>query len=277
MSQWMERADALARIAIALLILVGMTGCQVSLHPPAEEGTVFEIAQWRDSDDAIDVLFIPDNDYGDLSIAANLQVFLDDVANLIDEGFWQNNALARNFGVVNFWFMTEAGDVQPAPPGELCPAVTWPDFTDVLFTDVRVLLHLNDLRDCSFPGMGTTVEPGSYRTIVHESSHAAFVLPDEYCCDGGYWELPPILYDTEDRCRSDAENVEWRDCECFTDDGGREWCRSEDTIVDIMSGENDPVWEYGPADWVVVRDVLSNLGWAPAAPEVFAPDDWSWP
>jgi hypothetical protein len=264
------------RLIILALIVLGATSCEVKIRPPSEEGTVFAAIQWHDPDQAIDVVFIPDDDYGDLSVEANLQDFLDDVANLIDEGYWQNCALAYNLGGFNFWFMTLTGDVRPPAEG-ICPDVDWPDLDDVAFAEVKVLIHPNELRDCSF-AEGTTTEPSGYRTVVHESTHAAFVMPDEYCCDGGYWELPPILYDTADDCNDDAQNADWRDCECFTDNSGEDWCRSEDSISDIMSRGGATVWEYGPADWVIVGDVLGGLGLgAPAEPEVFAPDAWDWP
>jgi len=274
-----ERRAARLRWLILLLItlLLGMTSCEITLRPPDEEGTLFAAIQWQDPDQAIDVVFVPDDDYGDLSVVANLEAFLGDISNMIDEGFWQNNALAMNLGAFNFWFLTQSGDVQPPANPRDCPAVTWPDLTDAAFAETFVLLHPNALTDCAF-GIYVTSEPYSYRTVVHESSHGAFDLPDEYCCDGGYWEAPPVLYDTLADCNNDPANADWRDCQCFVDDRGRDWCRSEDSIDDIMSTGGNTVWEYGPADWVIVRDVLSALGLGvPNAPTVFAPANWDWP
>jgi hypothetical protein len=232
--------------------------------------------QWGNPDGRIDVVFIPDDGYGDLSVAANLSVFLADISNMIDEGFWQSNALANNLGAFNFWYMTTAGDVQPPAAGVICPTVTWPNLADAAFAETFVMLHTNDLRDCS-SGNRFTSEPTSYRTVVHEFSHAGFGLPDEYCCDGGYWAVSPILYDTQAACTGDPANAAWRNCQSFTSGSGNDWWRSEDSIVHIMSQGGAVVCEYGPADWVVARGVLSGLGLSTADPSVYAPDPWDWP
>lgn len=288
-----ERTAALRYFIILLFIVLSATGCEMEIQPPVVEesptqhpmraATLFAAIQWQlYPDQAIDVVFVPDDDYGDLSVDADLQVFLDDVSNMIDEGFYQNNALAMNLRRLNFWFMTRTGDVQPpADPKDICPVVTWPDLTEVAFAEVLVLLHRNSLRDCA-AGNQVTSEPYSYSTVVHEFSHGAFNLPDEYCteycCDSPYFAAPPILYETLADCNNDPDNADWRDCQCFTDIRGEDWCRSEDDIHDIMSFASTTVLEYGPADWVIVRDVLNSLGWGvPNEPTVFAPANWDWP
>lgn len=264
----------------ALVALLGLA-CDVSVSATVTPsvvvgGTVFAAIRWRDQDEALDVVFVPDDDYGDMSVVANRQTFLDDVSDMIDTGFYQNNAIVRNISLFNFWFMTATGDVQP-PTSGICPSVTWPDLTDASFAEAIVLLHTNDLRDCA-SGNRVTSEPTSFRTVVHEFSHAAFGLPDEYCCDGGYWNIPPVLYNSEDSCQNDPVNTAWRNCQSFTANSGSVWWRSEDTIVDIMSSGGATVWEYGPADWVINEGVLSALGGASVNdPSVFAPTDWDWP
>ena len=77
---------------------------------------------------------------------------------------------------------------QLLPTTGICPNVTWPGEvdTDGAFADLVLLLHTNTLRDCRW-GRKATSEPTSYRTVVHESTHALFNIPDEYCCDGGYY------------------------------------------------------------------------------------------
>lgn len=263
------------------VVLQAISACQITLSatttPSATSGTtVFAALRWTEPDRAIDVVFVPDNDYGDQSVVANRQVFLNDVANMIDTGFYQNNAIVSNLGRFNFWFMTATGDVQPPTTG-ICPVVTWPDLRDAAFAEVKVLLHPNELRDCAGGGRVTS-EPTSFRTVVHEFSHAAFGLPDEYCCDGGYWNIPPVLYTSQAACTGDATNAAWRNCQSFTSASGTVWWRSEDTIVDIMSADGATVWEYGPADWVIARNVLSALpGGSINTPAVFAPDPWDWP
>jgi hypothetical protein len=267
---------------LALLLIV--SGCDLNPRAteedePIEAGsTVFSVLQLQqDVDQALNVVFVPDNSYGDLTVLANRQAFLDDLGDVVDTGYWQNQAFVRNFYLVNYYYMTVTGTVAAPPAGTICPTVTWPAevFTDAAFADMVLLIHTNQLRDCAW-GSRATTEPTSFRTIVHESSHALFGLPDEYCCDGGYWEETPVLYDTSDECTTDPVNAAWRDCDSFTDVRNRTWWRSEDTTADIMSGGGNVVLEFGRADWVVVRDVLDNLG-APTDPTVFAPDNWDRP
>jgi hypothetical protein len=81
----------------------------------------------------------------------------------------------------------QRGIVQPG--SGICPSVTWPSLTDASFAECRHLLHRT--RCGIAPGVAVTSEPTSFNTIVHEASHAVFGLPDEYCCDGGYWERRP--------------------------------------------------------------------------------------
>lgn len=246
---------------------------------PIESGsTVFSLLTLqRDVDRALNIVFVPDNSYGDMATLADRQAFLDDLGNVVDTGYWQNQMFVRNVHLFNFYYMTAAGTAAAPAAGVICPTVTWPAevSTDAAFADLVLLIHANPLRDCRW-GSRATSEPTSFRTIVHESSHALFNLPDEYCCDGGYRELKPVMYDTSDECDTDPVNVVWRDCVSFVANSGTSWWRSEDTTTDIMSGGGTTVLEYGRADWIVVRDVLDNFG-ATNAPTVFAPASWDRP
>lgn len=174
--------------------------------------------------------------------------------------------------------MTVSGTVAA---GSLCPTVTWPAEvdTDAAFADLVLLLHTNALRDCRW-GRKATSEPTSFRTVVHESTHALFNLPDEYCCDGGYYSKPPVLYTSSASCGSDADNTPWRSCVSFTSTNGTAWWRSEGaySASEIMLSSGDTVWEAGPGDWFVIEDVLSSFG-SPSVgtPSVTAPDNWDRP
>jgi hypothetical protein len=245
--------------------------------------TVFAIVYWATPDEAIDVVFAPDDDYGDMSVVANRQAFLDDVADLITWGFWQNSTWVANFHLFNFWYTTVPGNVSdPQDPTE-CPSISWPAWTDAQFAEVKILVHTNPARDCS-TASGAIVMTGGYNTAVHEASHQAFNLPDEYCCDGGYHQLSPILYTSSTNCNNDSLNAGWRDCQSFTTFNFATWWRSEDDIPDLMSADaydrllaQEFVTEYGPADWEVVRGVLESLPGARVnTPSVFAPDRWEW-
>ena len=233
----------------------------------------------QDLDDALNIVFVPDGSYGDIEndITAR-QAFLDDLAGVINEGYWENNAFFRNLGLVNYFYTTEQGSVTPPTGSGICPDIDVPLTVQLgaAFADLILVLHTNTLRDCRFGNVASS-EPTSFRTVVHESGHALFNLPDEYCCDGGYFEVPPVLYAEEADCLSDPLNAAWRDCDTFTGDGSRgDWTRSENSNVDIMSAGGSVVVEFGEADWVVIADVFDDIG-TPNTPTVFAPDNWERP
>lgn len=272
-------------LVFALLILVvSMSACEFNLPatrtPSAQVGsTVFAILQWKSSEGAIDVVFVPDNGYGNLETVANRQNYFDDIADLIDEGFYQNNAIVNNIVLFNFWYMLTPGTVAP-PPSGICPVITWPNLTDAAFAEMVVIVHRNAaIRDCGGGGRASARAGGGREWIVvHEGGHAAFGLPDEYCCDGGYSHKPPILYNSQNSCTSDPANAAWRNCQSFTDVNTNVWWRSEDMTIDLMSAAGPPVHEVGRADWVLIRNVLAGLpGASVNEPEVFAPGTWDWP
>ena len=270
-------------LALIALVLASLA-CEVNLPatrtPPAQVGsTVFAAIYWQTSENTIDVVFVPDSGYGDLSNLTNRQNFYDDVADLIDEGFYQNNAIVRNITLFNFWYMHTPGTVSP-PSSGICPSITWPSLTDAAFAEMVVIVHRNAaIRDCGGGGRASARAGGGREWIVvHEGGHAAFSLPDEYCCDGGYWHSPPILYNSQASCNSDPANAAWRNCQSFTSVYGATWWRSEDSTVDLMSAAGPPVHEVGQADWVLMRNVLTGLpGASVNDPTVFAPNSWDWP
>ncbi len=275
------RAALLGGLGMLAVLLAGCNFTPSATVTPAFTmgSTVFSLIRWTDPSRAIDVVFVADEGYGDLSNITNRQNFLDDVGNLIDTGFWQNNMVVSNLGLFNFWFSTvSGGDVEP-PASGICPSVTWPSLTDAAFAELVVIVHRESVRDCGWTGRASAGAGGGNEWIaVHEAGHSAFGLPDEYCCDGGYWNAPPILYSSQAACTGDAANAAWRDCRSYTANNGTTWWRSEDNNIDLMRDAGPTVWEIGPADWVVVNNVLGALpGASPNTPSVFAPTNWDWP
>lgn len=268
---------------IVIAVIGSLTACNLtpvareSDQPISSGSTVFQFFQLQSNmDRALNVVFVPDTSYGSMATLSNRQAFLDDLGNVVDTGYWQNQAYVKNVHLTNFFYMTAAGSAA-APTSGICPVVTWPSQvnTDAAFADLVFLIHTNTLRDCRWGNKATT-EPTSFRTVVHESSHALFNLPDEYCCDGGYREVKPVLYDTSGECTSDADNVGWRNCVSFTANSGANWWRSEDSNADIMSGGGSVVLEMGQADWFVAENVFDDFG-TPGVPTVFAPSAWDRP
>jgi hypothetical protein len=260
-------------LATTLLLAGACAPATPTGPPPQSFGTsVFAAVVTRNPNEAIDVVLVPDDDYGDMNDVTARQAFVDQVELLIQSGFEMNQAWSLNADEVNYWYMTRSGDVQPG--SGICPSVSWPNLGDANFAEVIVLLHPNQLRDCAV-GTRVTSEPTSFNTIVHEASHAVFGLPDEYCCDGGYWNVPPVLYPAENTCLNDSASGAWRQCQSVVSSAGPVWWRSEDTRCDIMACGSVAVQEYGPGDWVIAQQVLSGLPNASiTAPSVYGPTDW---
>jgi hypothetical protein len=237
---------------------------------------VAALVQSASPQQAIDIVFVAEDDYGDLADPDDRQAFLDDVGALVTDGFWENQGIAYNHPRFNFWYLLETADL---PVGAVKPCVTaaWPDLSVAAFADVFILVHAEEMRDCR-SGIRATTEPGSFRTVVHEASHAVFGLPDEYDGAGRYWFTPPVMYASQEQCASDPGNGDWRDCQPLTTGDGEVWWRSEGTRDDIMRSAGDQVHEYGPGDWIVVRELLTALGGGPVFdPDTYAPDAWSAP
>jgi hypothetical protein len=273
-------------VILWLIVFAGISACDLNVTtpptlPPPDLGTnVYSIIRWTNPDRAIDIVFVADSGYGNLSNVNNRQTFLNDVANIIDTGFWQNNAIVSNLGLFNFWYSTASGgSVTANTTGGICPNVTFPNLTSAAFAEMVVIVHQNNLRDCGGGARASSQSgAGNEWIAVHEMGHAAFGLPDEYCCDGGYWNVSPVLYSLQASCTGDAANAGWRNCQSFTANNGTQWWRSEDNNIDVMRDAGPPSWEYGPGGWVVVRNVLNGLpGVTANNPSVFAPTDWNWP
>jgi hypothetical protein len=269
-----------------------LASCQITRtvstdDAPVAGTTVFDMyVVQSDRDRAFNILFVPDTAYGDMSVLANRQAFVNDLASVIENGYWQNRAYFNGWGLYNYFYMTAAGSVVERPPAAdgsfRCPTVTWPAqvSTDGAFADQIVLVHKNELRDCGGGGRATA-EPTSFRTIVHETGHGLFGLPDEYCCDGGYFSMPPVMYSSQAACTGDAANAGWRNCQSHTSSrDGSVWWRSQGNITTnlIMSNAGAEVWESGPADWAVMAAAYRSLSGSPVvtAPAAFAPARWSY-
>jgi len=294
-ARWRGRAFAAPLLILATLV----TGsCQLNVTAqeddvPVSGSTVFELfAIQPDRDLAFNIVFVPDASYGDMTVLANRQAFIDDLTNLIENSFWQNQGYYFNLAYFNYYYMNESGSVVERPPDAdgnfQCPTVTWPDEvgTDAAFADALLLIHTDELRDCAAPSSGrATTEPTSFRTTAHETAHAIFGLPDEYCCDGGYFAVAPVMYTSQSNCTSDAANSAWRNCVSHTSTrDGSTWWRSEGDITGsaLMIGATNTVWEFGPGDWAVMDAAYQGLpgSCGPGCtgdPTVVAPANWNRP
>lgn len=172
--------------------------------------------------DKIDVIFVPDTSYG-----GDMAVFVEDITDVIENGYYRNTLFSANREKFNFYYLDEEADVSGYPTAGFTPPLgSCENFQDATtFADSIAVLHTDDLRDWA----GTrcerrvfTSEPTSYRTFVHESGHALFGLKDEYCCDSRYSQNDPNpnIWSSEDACRDDATAEGWDPDDC------REFCTS---------------------------------------------------
>lgn len=284
--------SGISGLAAIVVVAAGLSACEaekpVEAPPPLPEGTIFELfVTNEDQDKAFNIVFVPDRAYGDMNDLVNRTAFANEMAGVIENAFWQNQAYFNGLFKFNYYYMTVSGSVTARTPDEdgnfRCPIVKWPEETetDAAFADQIIMMHKSQLRDCGGGGRRMTAEPDSFRAIIHEVGHTLFGLPDEYCCDGFYAEVPPVLYRTRSECRRDPANEAWRDCERIVSTRDRRtYWRSQGNIkrnLITMSG-GERVWESGPADWAVMRDAFDSLGIPPVSdPSDFAPDRWSYP
>ena len=289
----MDRLRVHSRVlAVLAAITIVILACQPTftastVTAPVVGTTVFAGLVWQsDPSHAFNVVFVPGTGYGDQSVVANRQAFLDDAAIVIGQDFYQNNAIVSNITKFDFYFMLPATNGVVAAGAGVCPTVTWPNLTDAAFADAIIMLHTNFLRDCAW-GRQSTDSVTRRVAPVHEFSHSVWGIPDEYCCDGGYWGRTPIMYNSQAACTGDAANAGWRNClrvpdsNCppTADPGPPSWWRSEGNNDNIMVQFCGNFVQYGPSNWVVIKQRLQALPGAGTIndPSVFAPTTWNWP
>jgi hypothetical protein len=164
----------------------------------------------------IDVVFVPDNDYG-----GDMAQFARDVQDTLNNGYYQNDAIAQNRSKLNLYYLDDDADITAYPAcGFTPPLGSCEDFQDATsFADSIAVVHKTDFRDWSGTRCERRVfasEPTSYRTFVHESGHSLFGLKDEYCCDSHYAEQDdlPNIWSSRENCRSDAASMGWDPDDC---------------------------------------------------------------
>ena len=80
---------------------------------------------------------LTDGSYGDQSVLANRQAFLDDLGDVVDTGYWQNQMFVKNVHLTNFFYMTTAGTVAVQKVKMVNGVIDFPATVD--FHGVRML------------------------------------------------------------------------------------------------------------------------------------------
>jgi hypothetical protein len=166
--------------------------------------------------DKIDVVFVPDADYG-----GDMTQFTRNVQDTIVNAYYRNDAIEQNRSKFNFYYLDDPADASGYPAcGFTPPLGSCEDFQDATpFADSIAIVHKTEFRDWSDTKCERRVflsEPTSYRTFVHESGHSVFGLKDEYCCDSHYaqQEVLPNIWSSRENCRTDATAMGWDPDDC---------------------------------------------------------------
>ena len=266
-------------IVVFLLLTACVSTTVDEAEAPVSGTTIYELfALQPDLGAAFNVVFYADESYGDLTNLEEREAFVEEVAALVENSFWENEVYYQNLARINYFYSTDTGSITEGDP---CPDVEYPAsrFSDGAFADLSMLIHTENLRDCASPGSGwASSTADNYTVAPHEAAHVFFGLVDEYCCNAPYFEIPPVMYATEDDCEDDVDNLAWRECveRVSTYDSSVGWRSEGDIHNAIMIGSGIEIWEFGPADWVLIEAAfqLKSGGIPPIAPTVVAPDDW---
>jgi len=193
-------------------------------------------------DDKVDIVFVPDNDYG-----GNTALFLTDVMTLIESGYFAADEFYEDRCKFNFYYYPHDGDYVP-----ICKAWTLPAgySTACSFAESAVIVFTGGGRACS-SDIFSTSSTGT-RTIVHETGHKIFGLRDEYCCDGGYDPVPtvnPNIYHSQDACIDGSSDPGTCDnfcpeerCDWATNAACRTYATNNGLDPDDCSGTCSPNW-----------------------------------
>ena len=211
--------------------------------------------------DKIDIVFISDTSYN-----SNTTLFIQHIANIINNSFMVSEEVGANISKFNFYHILEEGFID-WPYWSLEPPRNF--FTECSFYDAAVMLHTDSRRDFASDNIFSS-EPYNYGTIMHEFGHALFGLADEYCCDSYYFTPEPFpnIYKNERLCKEDAVNEGWspNDCDnfCPAQQGrcGNGWWRS-DPLPDIMEDDGDNI--VPPFQRADVRNIYWTFGQYPDA------------
>jgi len=174
-------------------------------------------------DEKIDiVLFHDDDEYTSFTDPE----FLQDVHDLIDEGFFTIPFFVEYQWAFNFWIATaDTANASPKDSGSCFRDSPDRLEEDYGYRDAGGIVHILGCRDNANPGskmFTVEIEANRMQVFTHEIGHAAFGLADEYCtsggtkCDGGYFRGSPIpnLFKTQAGCIGAASSRAFDSGDC---------------------------------------------------------------
>jgi hypothetical protein len=225
-----------------------------------------------DQAEKIDLVFIPDEDYGQTGWEGG---FMDDVTALVQDAFFSERLFAQEIRsrreMWNFYITYKQGKFT-----EPCSHTKPSNWTTLRATvNSGFIVHKTDLRDCSGIGDGSVFSAErllpdthmdyerSLTVPIHELGHSVFSLADEYSGGGLFQSAMPEhnVFPDKKSCGSNAQNHGWprKNCKRI---GITRWHRSDgtgDIMKDTSSADNAP----GPSgklryDWHYDQCVNQN-------------------
>jgi len=199
----------------------------------------------------IDLVFIPDKDYGIGSPG-----FMDDVGALVKESLFSEKLFASKIRdrreMWNLYITYQQGDAEP-----YCNRVPPPNWAIMSATvDSGFIVHKTDLTDCSGLGPGSTfsaerissTEARFYVVPIHELGHSVFSLADEYRGGGLFASSMPEhnLFIDRATCEANAANHGWPLSNCKRIRQTNYW--RSDGDGDLMENTSSTDHVPGPSD-----------------------------
>ena len=203
----------------------------------------------------LDMVFYADRD--SYAMGSSDPAFLGHVRDALTKAYFTEDIYLDNQDKMNYWIALPGGKADPDCEID-APQKSW--------EDTGIVLHTDDFRDCAPGGERVfSTEPGSFRTILHESGHLPFGMADEYCCDGGYFQAAPFpnVYHLRDAnmnvplgCADDAPSVGKTAADC------RSWVEPIDWWFDNTWWTSDPVSDDLMVDRQTRRELdTRRMGW----------------
>ena len=176
----------------------------------------------------IDLVFIPDNDYG----ASGWQDgFMRDITALIKTSYLSSNPVSQQIrpyrAAWNFYITYLQGDA-----GQNC-SFGFPSNWTALSASMNAagIVHKTDFQDCTNRNLNPrvfSIEPTSFASAIHETGHAVFNLADEYVGGDNFQDpVTPNVHDGKASCQSYATLHGWDPKKCTALAGGSRWFRSD--------------------------------------------------
>ncbi len=227
---------------------------RVAIGIPALERAV-PIIYTGTRDSSIDIVFIPDQaSYPNGGV--NDANFRNDVASVIQNGYYAEDVFLRNQQDINFWIARDTGiatsTAECRSPAKNCHQLpnNW-NGRDYSFADVGAIIHRNitdtlgnDWRNYAQRNRRVfSAQWNNPRIFLHESGHQPFGLADEYPGDSGYFQNNqfPNIYTSLTACQNDPLAATASDtCQSFTSASGETFFRldSNSTIIDDLMVTN---------------------------------------